>query len=38
MSFVDKLKSVFRSKPPPNYKNYSHAELKIIAMKARMYL
>lgn len=37
MSFVDKIKSVFKPKPAP-YKCYTGPELKIIAMKARIYL
>lgn len=38
MSFLDKLKSVFKSKAPPPYKHYTHSELKVIAMKARLQL
>lgn len=37
MSIVDKLKSVFKSKAP-TYKSYSAGELKILAMKSRIYL
>lgn len=37
MSFVDKLKSVFRSKAP-SYKFYNAGELKVLAMKTRIYL
>lgn len=37
MSFLEKLKSAFRSKPPA-YKLYNHTELKMIAMKCRIYI
>ena len=38
MSFLEKVKSVFRSKKGPIYRNYSPAELKVIAMKTRIVL
>ena len=38
MSFLSKVKSVFSSNKGPIYKNYTPAELKVVAMKTRIVL
>jgi hypothetical protein len=37
MSIIEKIKSVFRPKAP-SYKSYTASELKIIAMRARLFI
>ena len=38
MSFLAKIKSVFRSDKGPVYRNYTPPELKVVAMKTRIIL